>query len=184
MDRQFFVQPEFDCDVSSDSNSSSEPDGEDSSTRRNLFALPQVQSRGCRGSQVEQLLIDYSKSILMTSEEYITAMTAKASRKEVVAREREEWKLQAEQKKAAREQEKARKEADKLMRQIQAEHKKADRERERMKKAVERARKAAEVEARRRGRSIGTGQYNGAAEKVGDPPMCLRPPTVSAAAPT
>ena len=53
LDWQFFVQPESDCDVSSGSNSSSEHDGEDSSTRRNLFALPQVQSRGHRGSQVE-----------------------------------------------------------------------------------------------------------------------------------
>ena len=46
VDLQFFVQPEFDCNVSSGSNNSSEPDSEDSSTRRNLFALPQVQSRG------------------------------------------------------------------------------------------------------------------------------------------
>ena len=50
---------------------------------------------------MEQPLIDYSKSILMTSNEYIAAMTAKASRKEAVAREREERKLQVEQKKAA-----------------------------------------------------------------------------------
>ena len=40
VDRQFFVQPESDCDVSSGSNNSSEPDGEDSSRQRNLFALP------------------------------------------------------------------------------------------------------------------------------------------------
>ena len=82
------------------------------------------------------------------------------------------------------EQEKARKEADKLMQQIQAERKKVDRERERMRKAAERVHKAAEVEARRRGRSIGAGQYNGAAENAGDPLMRLRPATVSTAAPT
>ena len=81
------MQPEFDCDLSFDSNTSSEPDGEESNTRRNLFSLPQVQSRGCRGLQVEQLLIDYSKSILITSDEYIVAMTTKATRKEAVARE-------------------------------------------------------------------------------------------------
>ena len=52
---------------------------------------------------MEQPLIDYSKSILMTSYDYIAAMTAKASRKEAVAREREERKLEAEQKEAVRE---------------------------------------------------------------------------------
>ena len=70
------------------------------------------------------------------------------------------------------------------MRQIQAERKKADRERERMRKATERARKAAEVDARRRGRSIGAGQCNGAPENAGDPLMRNRPPTVSGRAPT
>ena len=128
VDRQFFVQLESDCDLSSDSNTHSEPNGEETNTQRNLFSLPQVQSRGHRGSQVEQPLIDYLKSILMTSNEYIAAMTAKATRKKAVAREREERKIQVEQKKAQREQEKARKEANKLMRQIQAERKKADQE--------------------------------------------------------
>ena len=184
VDRQFFVKPESDCDLSSDSNTESEPDGKETNTRRNLFSLPQVQSRGHRGSQVEQTLIDYSKSILMTSDEYIATMTAKATRKEAVAREQEERKIQAEQKKAQREQEKAPKEADKLMLQIQVECKKADRECERMKKVAERASKAVEVEARRRGQSIGAGQYNGAAENSGDPLMRLRPTAVSAAAPT
>ena len=37
VDRQFFVQPDFDCNVSSGSNSSSEREEEDSNTCQNLF---------------------------------------------------------------------------------------------------------------------------------------------------
>ena len=40
VDRQFFVQPESECDLSPDSNTKSEPNEEETSTRRNLFSLP------------------------------------------------------------------------------------------------------------------------------------------------
>ena len=118
---------------------------------RNLFPLPQVQRPPQRRAQEGEPLIDYSKSILMTSEDYIVAMAAKATRKQTVAKEREERKKQAELQKAQREEEKARKEAEKLLHCIQAERKKAEYEREKARKAVEQAPKSCDGERRRRG---------------------------------
>ena len=88
----------FDSSKSSDS----EGEGPPTSTVRNLFPLPQVQRPTRRQAQAGEPLVDYSKSILMTSEEYIAAMTGKATRKAEVVREREERKKHAEQKKAQR----------------------------------------------------------------------------------
>ena len=64
--------------------------------QRNLFPLPRVERRARRASQASEPLVDYSRSILMTSDEYIAAMIAKAARKEAIAKEREERKIQAE----------------------------------------------------------------------------------------
>ena len=102
LEEQYFVQSESDCDLSSDSGTESNGDGVDSSVRRNLFSLPQVESRGCRAIQVEPL-VDCSRSIIMTFDEYLAAMTAKAAKKEAVAKECEEHKIQAEQKKVQHE---------------------------------------------------------------------------------
>ena len=101
----------------------------------------------------------------MTSDEYIAAMTTKAARKEAVAKECEERKIQAEQRKAQRLEEKAKREADKVLQRLQAEKKRADRERERLRKVTGRARKLSETEARRR--------------RCSTPQLSLRNPEVS-----
>ena len=117
--QQYFV----DADVGSDRPASELTDSEAGSEletgsngiRRNLFPLPEVQCSGRRVSRGGEPLIDYSKSIIMTSDDYIAAVTAKAQRKDFVAREHEERKIQAKQNKARREEKKACKEADKVL---------------------------------------------------------------------
>jgi len=137
---QYFVNVQSGSDQAS--NGSTESDGEvtETGTQRKLFPLPQVECLPRRQTQRIEPLVDYSKSIIMTLEDYISAMTAKAERKESVAREREEKKTQAEQRRIQREEEKACKEADKLLKRIQMERKKAKREREKIRKVAERAR--------------------------------------------
>jgi len=81
-------------------------------------------------------LVDYSKSIIITSKDYIEAMAINAARREHVAKEREERKKVQEEKKKEREALKARKEANKLIRKIAGERKKAEQEREKAHKAL------------------------------------------------
>ena len=151
--QQYFIQSESNSDDSNGDSSSDSEGGPSTMVQRNLFPLPRVECHARRASQTAEPLIDYSESILMTSDEYIAAMIAKAARKEAVAKEREEQKIQAEQRKAQRLEEKAKREADKVLRRLQAEKKRADRERERLRKVIERAQKLSETEARRRGRN-------------------------------
>ena len=119
--QQYFVDAQSGSKQPSSDTTDSEEELTNITSRCNLFPLPQVQRLLRRRAQEGEPLIDYSKSILMTSEDYITTMAAKAARKETVAKEREERKKQAELWKAQREEEKARKEAEKLLRHIQAE---------------------------------------------------------------
>ena len=112
--QQYFIQSESDCDDSNGNSSTESEEGPRTMVQRNLFPLLRIECRARRASQTSEPLIDYSKSILMTSDEYIAAITAKAARKEVVAKEREERKIQAEQRKAQRLEEKAKREADKV----------------------------------------------------------------------
>ena len=105
--QQYFILSESNFEDSNGNSSSDSEGGPSTMVQRNLFPLPRVQCRARRTSQASEPLIDYSKSILMTSEEYISAMTAKAAQKEVVAKEREERKIQAEQRKAQRLEKKA-----------------------------------------------------------------------------
>ena len=123
---------------STDTEAGSEGETTNNATRRNLFPLPQVERCSRKVSRERKPLINYSKSIIMTSDDYIAAVTAKATKKEAVAREREERRIQAEQKKAQREEQKACKEADKVLRRIQMDRKKAEREREKARKAADR----------------------------------------------
>ena len=119
--QQYFVGAQSGSKQPSSDTTDSEEEVTETTIRRNLFPLPQVQRPPRRQAQEGEPLIDYSKSILMTSEDYIAAMVAKAARKEAVAKEREELMKQAELRKAQCEEEKACKEAKKLMRRIQAE---------------------------------------------------------------
>lgn len=157
---QYFVE-QSDLDVAATDGSDSDWEGGNTSDAggRDLFPLPQVQRPLRKKTTSGEPLIDYSRSIIMTSDDYIAAVTAKAARKEVVAREREERRVQAEQRKAQREEEKARKEAEKLMRRIQSERKKAEREREKLRKASERARKTTERAEQQRTMRAGEGEH-------------------------
>jgi hypothetical protein len=60
----------------------------------NFFALPQLLAQP-RQNRLEPL-VDYTKSIIMTSEHYILAMEDKAARKEAVQQEKENRLLEAE----------------------------------------------------------------------------------------
>ena len=134
--QQYFIDAQSGSKQPSSENTDSEEEVTETTARRNLFPLPQVQRPPQKQAQEGEPLIDYSKSILMTSEDYIAAMATKAARKEVVAKEQEERKNQAELRKAQCEEEKARKEAEKLLRRIQTERKKAEREREKARRLL------------------------------------------------
>ena len=88
--QQYFVGAQSGSEQPSSDTTDSEEEVTETTTRRNFFPLLQVQRPPQRQAQEGEPLIDYSKSILMTSEDYIAAMAAKASRKEVVAKEWEE----------------------------------------------------------------------------------------------
>jgi len=139
---QDFVE-QLDIGYAATDGSDSEGEGGNTSDApfRDLFLVPQVQRSLRKKIALGEPLIDYSKSIIMTSDDYIAAVTTKATKKEVVAREREERRVQVKQRKAQCEEDKARKEAEKLMQRIQAKRKKVEREREKLRKASERARK-------------------------------------------
>jgi len=149
--QQYFVNAQSGSDHPSSESSSSDVEVIDSPASRNLFPLPQVQQPQYKQAFHGKSLIDYLKSVIMTSEDYIAATMAKAIRKEVVAKERGEWKIQAQQQKAQREEEKKRHKAEKLLHQIQAEHKKADHELEKVRKVAEQAQKTIDANKRRHG---------------------------------
>lgn len=105
-----------------------------------LFQLLQVVYSARRHREGEPLF-DYNTSIIKTSKDNIAAMEAKATRREVVAKECKKCMIQTEWKKAQREEEKARKEATKVIWRIQAEQKRIEREREWEDKKAMKARK-------------------------------------------
>ena len=80
--QQYFVEADVGSDSpegeSTNSEASSELETENTGTRQNLFPLPEVQHPGRRVSCGGELPIDYSKSIIMTSNDYIAVVTAKA----------------------------------------------------------------------------------------------------------
>jgi len=99
---QYFVPTEHDSDHPMDDSTDSEVEEASASTQRNLFPLPQVPLPTRRNSTTQEPLIDYRNSILMTSEEYISAVQAKAAKKAAVAQEREQRKKDAADRKAQR----------------------------------------------------------------------------------
>ena len=113
--QQYFVDAESGSDGPCSGSTDSEGEATPTPSRRSLFELLQVERPHPRRRQEGEPLIDYSKSILMTSDVYIAAMAAKVAKKESVAKEQEELKKLAEERKAQREEEKSCKEAEKLL---------------------------------------------------------------------
>ena len=81
-----------------------------------FLQLPEIPVQPRRRRSQEEPLVDYSKSILVTSEEYMNAMELKAERKEQARKEAERRKLEGERKREARVIEKQRKEEEKIQR--------------------------------------------------------------------
>jgi hypothetical protein len=77
-----------------------------------FFELPQLPAQR-RHHQTEPL-VDYTKSIIMTSEEYIQAMEAKAARKEALEHEKDQRRLEAERTRGKRAEEKRKAESQKI----------------------------------------------------------------------
>lgn len=111
----------------------------------NLFELPRVIRPARRQRHRNEPLIDYSSSILMTSDEYIETMEAKAARKEAVLQEKEERKQVVERRKLEKEREKQAKDTLKVLRRIEAERKKLLKEREKARREAEKERKQREA---------------------------------------
>jgi hypothetical protein len=69
-------------------------------------------------TRATKVLVDYSKSIILTREEYITMMEAKERRKEAALNEKEARRIEAERKKREREATKFQKEVNKAQRLV------------------------------------------------------------------
>ena len=131
----FFVQNPTTPDHSSSSDSD-EPDADDvteaqgpiSTSQQHFFQLLEVPSPAQRRRKQDPI-IDYTKSIIMTSEDYLRAMEEKARLKEEAERARQMKKKEAEVTKLRRVEEKRSREAAKKKRQEEAAAKKAFNER-------------------------------------------------------
>jgi len=88
--QQYFVDAQFGNDHPSSESSNIDVEVTDILARRNLFPLSQIQQLHHKQKPHGEPLIDYSESIIMILEDYIATMMAKATRKEVSAKEREE----------------------------------------------------------------------------------------------
>jgi hypothetical protein len=80
-----------------------------------LLQLPEIVVTPARRSRTEPL-VDYTKSIIMTGDDYIKAMEEKSARKESIEKDKELRKREAEVSKGRRAEEKIQKEAAKLQR--------------------------------------------------------------------
>jgi hypothetical protein len=88
---------------------------------RGLLQLPHIGPPPARSRREEdEPAVDFSKSVLLTSDAYITMMREKMNLKEAAAKEREERRQQAAKKKAEREASKAQQEAEKLQKAADA----------------------------------------------------------------
>jgi len=115
--------------VAGDAGSSSDSEGGDDAVTvaagkeaappPNLFQLPEVAGPAERRRRSDPL-IDYSKSIIMTSEDYLRAMEDKARLKEDTQKAREQKRLEADCMKQQRAEEKKLKEVSKRKRQDEA----------------------------------------------------------------
>ena len=79
-----------------------------------FLQLLQVVVQGHQKRTREELLVDYSKDIILTSEQYLQSMEMKAERKEMAKREAEVQKLEVEKREETRVAEKLQKEAEKV----------------------------------------------------------------------
>jgi hypothetical protein len=85
-----------------------------------FMQLPQVVVQRRPRRTREEPLVDYRKSIMLTSEQYLQNMELKAERKEKAKREAKARKLEAEKRKDTRAAEKLQKEAEKAQREVDA----------------------------------------------------------------
>jgi hypothetical protein len=95
--------------------------GDDSSPNSlsHLLQLREVLVNPARNTRIEPL-VDYTKSIIITRDDYIKAMEEKATCKESMEKEKEQRKIEAELSKGRRAQDKLQKEVAKLQRLVDA----------------------------------------------------------------
>lgn len=89
--------------------------------------------------RTHQPLIDFSKSIIMSSDDYIAAMEQKATQRELAEAEREKKKEEAEKAKVERRKKKEQKELEKKRKQAETQARKAAKEMLEAQKRAERA---------------------------------------------
>jgi hypothetical protein len=89
-----------------------------------LLELPRI-GRPAKKPRASEVLIDYSKSIILTRDDYIHMMAEKERRKEAALKEKEARKVEAEQKKNLKLTQKVQKEADKSQKALEAQRLKA-----------------------------------------------------------
>jgi hypothetical protein len=109
----------------SDSNQNQSHENVSQPSIHRFLQLPQVAVQGRQRRTREEPLVDYSKSIMLTSEQYLQSMELKAERKEKARREAEVRKLEAEKRKESRAAEKLQKEAEKAQREVDARNREA-----------------------------------------------------------
>ena len=86
-----------------------------------LLALPEISAPPSRRHPVQEALINYSQSLLLTSEEYVVAMEEKGRRREEARVQTEVHREQAQQRRIVKDQERARKEKERGQREVEKE---------------------------------------------------------------
>jgi hypothetical protein len=99
---------------SSDGNHNKNNENTPQPSIHRFLQLLQVAVQGRQRRTREEPLVDYSKSIILTSEQYLQSMELKVERKKKAKREAEVWKLEAKKKKETRAAKKLQKEAEKV----------------------------------------------------------------------
>jgi hypothetical protein len=95
-----------------------------------FLQLPQVVVPERQRRSREEPLVDYSKSIMLTSEKYLQSMELKAERKKKAKAEAELRKLEADKKKESRAAEKLQKKVEKAQREVDARAREAFKQKE------------------------------------------------------
>ena len=114
--------PPYANDNSDEASGAAPPKSTSASTHglNTLLKLPQLPQASRRTSGRREALINYSKSILLTSEQYVQTMQVKAKRKEEALIEVARWTEQTRLRRAVRELEKERKESEKVQKAAEA----------------------------------------------------------------
>ena len=94
--------------------------GGSSSRLQGLLALPRIPTKRPR-KKYQDPIIDYSKSLLLTSEDYLNAMQEKAEKREAVRREAEQRRTEMQRRRFERQAEKERRDAERAQRRADKE---------------------------------------------------------------